>query len=90
MLNYRQALTAFEIALRRQMEVAAAELRALPAGCEVPEDYSFDCIGADSAPSTVRLSELLRGASRPRARQSPVTMNPTACVFLDIAERLDT
>jgi predicted dithiol-disulfide oxidoreductase (DUF899 family) len=33
----------------------------LPPGGEVPEDYSFDCIGADGAPSTVRLSQLFRG-----------------------------
>ena len=50
-----------EVALRRQMEAVATELRALPPGGEVPEDYSFDCIGVDGAPSTVRLSQLFRG-----------------------------
>jgi len=43
------------------MEDVAAELRALPLGGEVPEDYLFDCLGAEGAPSTVRLSELFRG-----------------------------
>jgi Bacterial protein of unknown function (DUF899) len=57
----RTALLEREVALRREMEAVAAELRALPAGGEVPEDYSFDSIGLDGAPSTVRLSELFRG-----------------------------
>jgi predicted dithiol-disulfide oxidoreductase (DUF899 family) len=43
------------------MEAVAAELRALPPGGEVPEDYVFDCIGTDGTPSKVRLSELFRG-----------------------------
>jgi predicted dithiol-disulfide oxidoreductase (DUF899 family) len=62
--DYRGARTALlerEVALRREMEALAAELRALPAGGEVPEDYSFDSIGLDGALSTVRLSELFRG-----------------------------
>jgi predicted dithiol-disulfide oxidoreductase (DUF899 family) len=62
--DYRRARTVLlerEVALRRQMEAVAAELRALPPGGEVPEDYSFDSIGTDGAPSTVRLSELFRG-----------------------------
>jgi hypothetical protein len=46
----REAFLASEIALRRQMEAVAAQLRALPAGGEVPEDYVFDAIdNADSA-----------------------------------------
>src|SRR5688500_4579887 len=57
----RAALLEREVTLRREMEAVAIELRALPPGGEVPEDYSFDCIGADGAPSTVRLSELFRG-----------------------------
>jgi predicted dithiol-disulfide oxidoreductase (DUF899 family) len=57
----RAALLESEVALRRQMEAVAAELRALPPGGEVPEDYLFDCIGADGAPSKVLLSELFRG-----------------------------
>jgi predicted dithiol-disulfide oxidoreductase (DUF899 family) len=63
-VEYRSARTALlerEMALRRGMEAVAAELRALPAGGEVREDYSFDSIGSDGAPSTVRLSELFRG-----------------------------
>ena len=51
--DYRRARTFLlerEVALRRQMEAVAAELRALPPGGEVPEDYSFDSIGADGAP----------------------------------------
>lgn len=66
MPSYRTARTALlerEVALRREMEAVAAELRALPPGGEVPEDYSFDCIGADGAPSTVHLSELFRGGA---------------------------
>src|SRR5262245_21358385 len=62
--GYREARAALlqrEVALRREMEAVAALLRALPPGGEVPEDYSFDCIDADGAPSTVRLSELFRG-----------------------------
>jgi predicted dithiol-disulfide oxidoreductase (DUF899 family) len=54
----RNALLEQEIAQRRQMEAVAAELRALPPGGEVPEDYLFDCIGTDGTPSKVRLSEL--------------------------------
>jgi predicted dithiol-disulfide oxidoreductase (DUF899 family) len=57
----RNALLKHEVALRRQMEAVASELRTLPQGGEVPEDYRFDCIGTDGAPSTVRLSELFAG-----------------------------
>jgi len=57
----RQALLEREVALRREMEAVAGQLRALPPGGEVPEDYSFDCIGGDGTPATVRLSELFRG-----------------------------
>src|SRR5262245_41354351 len=62
--GYRDAGAALlkrEVALRRGVEAVGTLLRALPPGGEVPEDYSFDCIGADSATSTVRLSELFRG-----------------------------
>ncbi len=47
-----------EVGLRREMEAVAAEIRALPPGGEVREDYEFDHIGADGAPAKVRLSEL--------------------------------
>jgi predicted dithiol-disulfide oxidoreductase (DUF899 family) len=57
----RAALLQREVALRREMEAVAAQLRQLPPGGEVPEDYAFDCIGADGTPSTVRLSALFRG-----------------------------
>src|SRR5262245_21324797 len=57
----RAALLKREVALRREMEAIAAQLRALPPGGEVPEDYLFDCIGVDGGPSTVRLSELFGG-----------------------------
>jgi predicted dithiol-disulfide oxidoreductase (DUF899 family) len=43
------------------MEAVAAELRALPEGGEVPEDYVFDRLGADGTPETVRMSELFGG-----------------------------
>jgi predicted dithiol-disulfide oxidoreductase (DUF899 family) len=62
--DYRSARTALlqrEVALRREMEAVATQLRALPPGGEVPEDYVFDCIGADGAPTTVRFSALFRG-----------------------------
>ena len=57
----RAALLEREVALRREMEAVANDLRALPPGGEVPQDYVFDCIGAAGAPSKVRLSELFRG-----------------------------
>jgi predicted dithiol-disulfide oxidoreductase (DUF899 family) len=57
----RSTLLQREVALRREMEAVAAELRALPPGGEVPEDYVCDCFGVDEAPAKVRLSELFRG-----------------------------
>src|SRR5690554_914322 len=64
-VEYRDArnrLLEAEVALRRRMEAVAAELRALPPGGEVPEDYEFDCIGADGLPSKLRMSELFRSS----------------------------
>ena len=49
-----------EAALRREMEAVAAELRALPPGGKVPEDYAFDHVDANGALAKVRLSELFR------------------------------
>ena len=57
----RDALLKSELALRRQMEAVAAELRALPRGGEVPENYAFDAIGYSGEPVAVRMSELFRG-----------------------------
>jgi len=54
----RAALLDDEIALRRQIEAVAAKRRALPPGGEVPEDYSFERIGAYQRPELVKLSEL--------------------------------
>jgi predicted dithiol-disulfide oxidoreductase (DUF899 family) len=54
----RNALLQNELALRRNMESVAAELRVLPAGGEVPEDYEFERMGTDGAPETVRMSGL--------------------------------
>jgi predicted dithiol-disulfide oxidoreductase (DUF899 family) len=54
----RDRLLARETALRREMEAVAAELRGLPEGGEVTEDYAFERIGADGAPESVRLSGL--------------------------------
>jgi len=54
----RNALLESEAELRRHMESVAAELRALPPGGEIPEDYAFDCVGG-SRP--VGISELFRG-----------------------------
>jgi len=56
----RNKLLQREVALRREMEAVAAEIRALPPGGPVPEDYEFDHIDANRAPAKVRLSELFR------------------------------
>ena len=61
---YRQARNALldaEIALRRQTEAVAAMRRALPPGGAVPEDYSFERIGAYQRPERVKLSDLFEG-----------------------------
>src|SRR4029434_8345582 len=63
-LNYRTARDALlqcEVHLRREMESVAAELRALPRGGEVPEDYLFGCSGEDGALATYPMSELFKG-----------------------------
>ena len=57
----REALLQREVELRRQMERVAAELRALPPGGNVPEDYLFDCIREGGVEGAVRMSELFRG-----------------------------
>jgi predicted dithiol-disulfide oxidoreductase (DUF899 family) len=60
----RDALLASEIALRRQMEAVAAQLRALPPGGAVPEDYVFGAVGEGGAATVIRMSELFRVATR--------------------------
>ena len=54
----RNRLLAREVALRRQMESVAAELRGLPPGGPVPEDYTFDRMGPGDVPETVKMSTL--------------------------------
>jgi len=54
----RDRLLQLEIALRRQMEAVAIELRALPAGGQIPENYLFDSIGEGGEPATARMSQL--------------------------------
>ena len=54
----RETLLKQEIELRRATEAVARSRRALPPGGEVPEDYAFNGVGADGAPTNVRLSEL--------------------------------
>jgi predicted dithiol-disulfide oxidoreductase (DUF899 family) len=54
----RDRLLAQEIELRRTMEAVAAARRELPPGGVVPEDYVFQGVGADGAPTDVKLSEL--------------------------------
>src|SRR6185295_3277348 len=54
----RNRLLDREIELRRAMEAVAAARRELPPGGLVPEDYVFDGLGADGAPTKLRLSEL--------------------------------
>jgi predicted dithiol-disulfide oxidoreductase (DUF899 family) len=56
----RDVLLQREIELRRGMESVAAELRALPPGGNVPEDYVFDCMRESGVPGIVRMSELFR------------------------------
>jgi predicted dithiol-disulfide oxidoreductase (DUF899 family) len=56
----RDRLLAEEIELRRAMEAVAAARRELPPGGVVPEDYVFQGVGADGAPTDVRLSELFK------------------------------
>ena len=54
----RNALLEAEMALRRQIEIVAAQRRSLPPGGEVAEDFVFERIGADQRPEPVKLSEL--------------------------------
>jgi predicted dithiol-disulfide oxidoreductase (DUF899 family) len=54
----RDRLLEQEIELRRAEEAVAAARRDLQAGGLVPEDYVFRGLGADGAPTDVRLSEL--------------------------------
>jgi predicted dithiol-disulfide oxidoreductase (DUF899 family) len=54
----RDRLLEQEIELRRATEAVAEARRGLPPGGAVPEDYVFRGIGADGAPTDVRLSEL--------------------------------
>lgn len=54
----RDRLLEQEIGLRRAMEAVASERRALPPGGVVPEDYVFQGMGTDGAPTDVRMSEL--------------------------------
>ncbi|WEX74040.1 DUF899 family protein [Sinorhizobium numidicum] len=56
----RDKLLQREAALRREMESVAAEIRALPPGRAVSEDYEFDHIDAKGRSAKVRLSELFR------------------------------
>ncbi|MFT2215324.1 DUF899 family protein [Rhizobium giardinii] len=56
----RERLLQREVALRREMEAVAAEIRALPPGGPVPENYEFDHIDAKGRPAKVRLSELFQ------------------------------
>ncbi|HLM19461.1 MAG TPA: DUF899 family protein [Acidimicrobiia bacterium] len=54
----RDRLLEQEIELRRATEAVAAARRELPPGGVVPENYVFRGLGADGAPTDVRLSEL--------------------------------
>src|SRR3546814_11312735 len=66
----RIALLDAEIALRRQIEAVAAQRRALPPGGYVPEDYSFEWIGASPRPARVHPSELSEGKPREDGQES--------------------
>ena len=54
----RNALLQREIALRREMESVATQLRSLPRGGATPDDYVFDRVDEHGAVGTVRMSEL--------------------------------
>jgi predicted dithiol-disulfide oxidoreductase (DUF899 family) len=54
----RDRLTEQEINLRRNMEAVAIARRNLPPGGLISEDYIFDALGPDGAPTKVKLSEL--------------------------------
>jgi predicted dithiol-disulfide oxidoreductase (DUF899 family) len=54
----RDRLLAKEIELRRAMEAVAVARRELPPGGIVPQDYVFDGLGLDGAPTRIKLSEL--------------------------------
>lgn len=56
----RDTLLKREVALRREMESVARDVRALPPGGEVPEDYVFDGLDEAGRPANIRLSELFR------------------------------
>jgi predicted dithiol-disulfide oxidoreductase (DUF899 family) len=47
----RNKLLQREVALRREMEAVAAEIRALPLGGPAPDDYEFDHIDGKGAPA---------------------------------------
>jgi predicted dithiol-disulfide oxidoreductase (DUF899 family) len=61
--NARNGLLQREVALRREMEAVAEEVRALPPGGTVPEDYEFDHIDAKGSPAKARLSQLFRSGT---------------------------
>jgi predicted dithiol-disulfide oxidoreductase (DUF899 family) len=78
-LAYRAArnqLLQREVALRREMEAVAAEIRALPPGGAVPEDYEFDHMDAKGAPAKVRLRAWER-TSRPWPRHRSSGSRPS-------------
>jgi predicted dithiol-disulfide oxidoreductase (DUF899 family) len=54
----RERLLLQELELRRATEAVAEARRRLPPGGVIPEDYAFQGIGADGAPTDVKLSEL--------------------------------
>jgi predicted dithiol-disulfide oxidoreductase (DUF899 family) len=54
----RNALLQREIALRREMESVAAQLRSLPPGGPIPVDYVFNRVDEHGAVGSVRMSEL--------------------------------
>jgi predicted dithiol-disulfide oxidoreductase (DUF899 family) len=54
----RDRLLQQEIELRRAMERVAEARRGLPPGGVLPEDYLFQGVGPDGAPTGVRMSEL--------------------------------
>jgi hypothetical protein len=62
----RNKLLQREVALRREMEAVAADIRTLPPGGPVPDDYEFDHIDSSGTPAKVRMSLGMRGLPRRR------------------------
>src|SRR6266508_4000902 len=82
----RDRLLQLEIALRRQMEAVAIELRALPAGGQIPENYLFDSIGEGGEPATARMSQLFGSGDTTAELQLEQGPCPSCTALIDMWE----